>query len=54
MVIFERLCTLGYIPIEPGETDSELLSSRYEVEIAGEKYAAQASQSQPTTHPERI
>jgi len=34
---------LGYIPIEPGETDGELLSSRYEVEIAGEKYAAQAS-----------
>ena len=34
---------LGYIPIEPGETDGELLSSRYEVEIAGEKYVAQAS-----------
>ena len=38
-----RSVALGYVPIEPGETDDELLGSRYEIEIAGERCAAQAS-----------
>ena len=39
----ERSVALGYVPIEPGETDDELLGSRYEIEIAGERCVAQAS-----------
>ena len=38
-----RSVALGYVPIEPGETDDELLGSRYEIEIAGERCVAQAS-----------
>ena len=39
----ERSVALGYVPIEPGETDDQLLGSRYEIEIAGERCTAQAS-----------
>ena len=33
---------LGYVPCE-GESEAELLASSYEIEIAGERFAAQAS-----------
>ena len=33
---------LGYVPSE-GETEADLLSSRYEIEIAGERFPAEAS-----------
>ena len=34
---------LGYVPAEPGESATDQLASRYEIEIAGERYAAEAS-----------
>jgi glycine cleavage system aminomethyltransferase T len=34
---------LGYVPCQPGETADELLSRRYEVEVAGKRFAAIAS-----------
>ena len=35
---------LGYVPCRaPGETAAEMLASRYEIEIAGERFGAQAS-----------
>lgn len=33
---------LGYVPC-PGQSEAELLASRYEIEIAGERFAAEAS-----------
>ncbi|TAN06005.1 MAG: aminomethyl transferase family protein, partial [Rhizobiaceae bacterium] len=33
---------LGYVPCE-GETEADILSSRYEIEIAGERFPAEAS-----------
>jgi 4-methylaminobutanoate oxidase (formaldehyde-forming) len=34
---------LGYVPVQPGESDSALLASRYAIEIAGERYPASGS-----------
>ena len=34
---------LGYAPTEPGESVQDMLGSSYEIEIAGERFAAQAS-----------
>ncbi len=34
---------LGYVPAEDGEDAASQLASRYEIEIAGERFAAQAS-----------
>ena len=34
---------LGYVPARPGETDAEVLGSRYEIEVAGRRIAAEAS-----------
>lgn len=34
---------LGYVPCEPGMTDAELLASRFEIEVAGERVPALAS-----------
>ena len=34
---------LGYVPCEPGETAADLLESRFEIEVAGECFAAEAS-----------
>ena len=34
---------LGYVPRETGTSDADLLASRYEIEVAGEKVAAIAS-----------
>ena len=36
-------CGLGYVSCAAGETVEAILSSRYEIEIAGERFAAQAS-----------
>ena len=34
---------LGYVPTEPGEAAASVLASSYEIEVAGRRYAAQAS-----------
>ncbi len=34
---------LGYVPCEPGTKAAELLSAKYEIEIAGDRFAAEAS-----------
>ena len=34
---------LGYVPCEPGEKAADLLESRFEIEVAGERFAAEAS-----------
>ena len=34
---------LGYVPRAPGATDADLLASRYEIEVAGQRIPATAS-----------
>jgi len=34
---------LGYVPVQPGETGSDLLKSSFEIEVAGKRVAATAS-----------
>jgi 4-methylaminobutanoate oxidase (formaldehyde-forming) len=34
---------LGYVPVEAGEGEAELLGARWEVEVAGTRFAARAS-----------
>jgi glycine cleavage system aminomethyltransferase T len=34
---------LGYVPVDPGESNTSVLASRYSIEVAGERYAAMAS-----------